>query len=135
MSVDLIVREFGENAGLRDLALNDRGHVVFQHESGRMLGLEQAEDTLLVYIAQPLDYEVGDSLLRAFKQAHHSNMTDWVVQAALRNHGGRLQLLALTRIAVSELTQLRLQRSVEYLAQWLDALPDNAPAQRDYAQH
>jgi type III secretion system chaperone SycN len=118
---DVTLRQFGEGAGMPGLAFDARGQAVFRTESGQLLGMERASGEVLVYVALPLDYDAGAWLLQACKAAHHSRLDDWPVQAALREHEGRQHILALTRIAEPEFTDIRLAQALEYLSRWLDA--------------
>jgi len=118
------LRQFGEETGMSGLAFDKRGQAVLQAASGRQFGVEMAGREALVHVSQPLDYDAGAWLLRAFKRAHHAHLGDWPVQAALREHKGRQHLLALTRIAEGEFTARRLRQAFDDLSRWLDALRD-----------
>jgi type III secretion system chaperone SycN len=120
------LRQFGDEAGMPGLAFDARGHAVVQTESGRQWGVERAGRELLVYVAQPLEYDAGAWLLRAFQRAHHARLHDWPVQAALREQADGQRLLALTRIAEAEFTTRRLREAFEYLSHWLDAVRDDS---------
>ncbi|MFC4297772.1 hypothetical protein ACFO0J_06930 [Castellaniella hirudinis] len=117
-----ILQQFGEAAGIPNLRFDARGQAVFRTGPGRLLGLEQADQEILVYTALPVHYDSGDWLRRACKRAHHSHLGDWPVQPALREYLGVPHLLALVRMNEQEFTELRLRQALEYLAQWLDAL-------------
>ena len=119
---DTVVRQFGERAGISDLAFDTRGHIVFQAAPGRLLGMERSAGEVLIYVAQPQDYDAGDWMMRACQRAHYSRASDWPVQPALREHGDRQYLLALTRIAEHEFNEQRLQQALDFLSHWLDAL-------------
>ena len=123
---DTTLRQFGQTAGLPALAFDARGQAVFRTEPGRLLGVERAPGEVLVYAADPLDYDAGAWLLLACKRAHHRHLGDWPVQPALREHDGRQHLLALTRIAEAEFTEGRLQLALEYVSRWLDAVREQA---------
>lgn len=127
-SPELTLRRFGEEAGFDDLAFDARGQALLQTESGRQLGLERTADRqVLVYVTQPLDYDAGAWLLRAWKRAHHSRLEDWAVQPALRETpDGRRWLVALVRLADDEFTPLRLRQALDYLTRWQDAVRNDA---------
>ena len=118
---ELTLRQFGEDAGIPNLAFDARGQAVLRTESGRQIGVELAEREILVYVSLPLDYDAGAWIQRAWKRAHHGYQGEWPVQAALREQpeGGQ-RLLALTRVTEPEFTPLRLRQALEYLSSWLD---------------
>ena len=123
---ELTLRQFGEDAGMPNLAFDARGQAVLRMESGRQIGVELADREILVYVSLPLDYDAGAWLQRAWKHAHHGRQGDWPVQAALREQpGGGWRLLALTRVAEPEFTPLQLRQALEYLSHWLDAVRDD----------
>ena len=70
-----ILREFGEDLGMTGLGFGVRGNAVLQIESGRRLSMERAQDVVLVYLSQPIDYDAGDWMLRAWKRSHFSSFT------------------------------------------------------------
>jgi type III secretion system chaperone SycN len=121
---DIILRQFGERAGMSELAFDARGHVVFRAASGRLLGMERAAHELLIHVAHPLDYDAGDWMMRACRRAHFSRGGEWAVQPALREHNERQYLLALVRVAEIDFTETRLQQAFDYLSRWLDAVRD-----------
>lgn len=121
---ETILRQYGADIGLPDLTFGARGHAVLQVESGRQMGVEQAGRDVLVHVSQPLSYDAGAWLMRAWKRAHHSHLEDWPVQTALREQDGNQRLLVLTRIPEDELTLPRLRQAFDYLSRWLDAVRD-----------
>lgn len=123
-STDRTLRQFGETAGLADLAFDRRGQVVFRTGQGRLLGLERAAQDVLIYAALPVRYDTGAWLLKACKRAHYSLLADRPVQSALREYDGIPHLLALIRLSESEFTERRLLQSLDTLSRWLDALSD-----------
>lgn len=124
---ELTLRQFGEDAGIANLAFDARGQAVLQTESGRQVGVQLSDREILIYVSLPLDYDAGAWLQQAWKRTHHGHQGDWPVQAALREApGGGWRLLALTRVTEPEFTPLRLRQALEYLSGWLDAVRDDA---------
>ena len=119
---DLALRQFGERAGMSELSFDARGQIVFRAEPGRLVGMERADQEVLIYVAEPLDYDAGDWMMRACQRAFYGVAGEWPVQTALRDYDNSLHGLALTRIAEAEFTDVRLQQALDYLSHWLDAL-------------
>ena len=116
------LQQFGASAGITDLRLDARGQAVLRTDSGQLLGLEQTDQDMLVYVAQPARYDASDRLLQACKRAHHSRLGEWSIQPALRNYDDTPHLLVLIRLASHELTEARLHQAFAYLSQWLETL-------------
>ena len=116
----------GQEWGFGPLALDERGALALQAESGRRVGIERTASGLAVYVAAPVDYDAGPVLLRAFKRAHHTRHEGWPVQVALRNQGHQHWLLALTRYDEDAIAPAGLRAGVDYLNRWLDAVRDSA---------
>ncbi|OZI33091.1 hypothetical protein CEG14_19775 [Bordetella genomosp. 1] len=114
----------GQEWGFGPLALDERGTLALQAESGRRVGIERTGTGLALYVAAPAEYEAGAWLLRAFKRAHHSRHEGWPVQVALRNREHRHWLLALVRIEEAGIEPAQLRAAVDYLNRWLDAVRD-----------
>lgn len=127
-SPELTLRQFGEEAGFDDLSFDARGQALLQSESGRQTGIERTGDRkVLVYLSQPLAYDAGAWLVRAWKRAHHSRMEDWAIQCALRESpDGQRRLVALVRMPEHEFTPLRLRQALDTLTRWHDAVRDDA---------
>lgn len=119
---EIAMRTFGEEIGIAGLGFDERGSAVVRTGSGRQLGIERAERTVLVHLSQPVSHETSEWLLRAWKRAHHSQTDGSPVQTALRERDGERRLLALVRIPESEVTAPRLQQALDRLSHWLDAL-------------
>ena len=72
--IESVVSEFGRAAGLRNLALNERGAAAVSFEDGSVLRLEYAFDSLAVVVTVPsrLDPSTARRLLTcAHPAAHH----------------------------------------------------------------
>lgn len=123
---EAVLRAFGEQVGLPDLAFGTHGNMALLTESGRYLGIEQAGRGVLVYLAQPVPYDPGSWLLRAWKRAYHGHPAPrgrWPVQAALRQHtDGVPRLLTLACIPEDDFTPESLHQALDYLSRWLDTL-------------
>ena len=124
-STETALRQFGEAAGFDGLAFDARGSLLLQTESGRQLGVEHGAGGVMVHVSQRLDYDAGAWMLRAWKRSHHTRQEDWPVQASLRERDGEQRLVALTRIAESDITASRLHQAFEHLTRWLDAVRDD----------
>lgn len=122
---EIALRQFGETSGFEGLVFDERGAMLLQTESGRQMGVERGAGSVMVHVSQPLGYDAGLWMLRAWKRSHHTRQEDWPVQAALREREGEQRLVALTRIADSDFTAQRLQQAFEHLSRWLDAVRDD----------
>lgn len=121
-AVESVLREFGEAAGIADLAFSEGGHVDLELESGRRISIERSDAEVLVSLSLSVRYDAGDWLLRAWKQAHYSRPQEWPVQAALRESADEVRLVALLRMPQDQFAATRLRQAIEYLSRWLDAV-------------
>ena len=91
--IEAVVREFGQAAGLSDLALNERGAAAIAFENGAALRLEYAFDSLAVALTLPmrLDPRSAAHLLAC---AHPEARYGFKLRTGYLAKGGRAVLAA-----------------------------------------
>ena len=121
-----ILDAIGHDMGIEHLSFDAQGHRALLFASGRHFGFQKIAPGLLIYVAEPIRFNVGGTLLDAMKRAH-ADKTDWTVQVVLResknggNHSGGDDpscLLAMIRLSGKQASVFVAQRALAYLAEW-----------------
>lgn len=70
--LEVAIKEFGKQMGMQDLALDFSGCLSFELESGEVFHLEQAQETLFMYLSvEVLPYIVSRILENLYLLANH----------------------------------------------------------------
>jgi len=124
-----ILEAIGRNIGIDDLSFDAHGHRALVFTSGRHFGFQKIVPGLLIYVAEPIRFDIPGTLMEAMKRAH-ANHAEWTVQVVLReergvHHGGHgpgggqeTCLLAMIRLSGKQASIPASQRALAYLAEW-----------------
>ena len=99
--IEAVVREFGQAAGLPDLAFNGRGAAAITFENGTALRLEYAFDSLVVALTLPARLDPATAT-RLLAYAHPAARFGFKLRAGYLAKAGRAVFAA--RLADREVT-------------------------------
>jgi hypothetical protein len=124
-----ILASIGRNIGIDDLCFDAQGHRALVFTSGRHFGFQKVAPGLLIYVAEPIRFDVPGTLMEAMQRAH-ANHAEWTVQVMLREERGvhrdgygtgdghETCLLAMIRLSGKQASIPAAQRALGYLAEW-----------------
>ena len=127
---EAILEAVGRTIGIPDLSFDAHGHRALVFASGRHFGFQKIVPGVLIYVAEPIRFNIPGVLTEAMKRAH-ANQSEWTVQVMLRDaHGvnrvggssnGDVSdtcLLAMIRLTGKQASIPGAQRALGYLSEW-----------------
>lgn len=132
-----ILEAIGRTIGIDDLSFDAHGHRALVFTSGRHFGFQKIVPGVLIYVAEPIPFNIPGVLTEAMKRAHASQ-AEWTVQVMLRNGNGinrsgsgnvksssersgnfeETCLLAMIRLTGKQASIPFAQRALTYLSEW-----------------
>lgn len=120
----------GRHIGIHDLRFDAHGHRALVFASGRHFGFQKMVSGMLIYVAEPIRFNVPGTLMEAMRRAQ-AHLAEWTVQVMLRDEhdvnrheqggGGSHHetcLVAMIRLTGKQASIPSAQRALAYLAEW-----------------
>lgn len=116
--------DFGRDIGVETLAPGPSGAVQLRFDHGATLGFLRQGHEVVLHWAEPVSYDAGHMLLRAFKRAGDPPPGEPVLQVGLHSGGGMDHLVLATRLPEQACDARELHQLTNWLRQYVASLRD-----------